>query len=238
MTLEELLSAAPVVLGELTAELFRRGHESMLADDRSQETACFLAAIRAISLLNGMAAVLLPDTLDSFETLCRAHVEARDLLMTFRFDDRGAREKIGYWFAGRDDHAWKADHTKCDEFLTRLGAQGLQLATNWSKLTALSHPTKYAVDNSASVIAAWVNGRPQNDLLSHKKADFIACVSRLIMAVIYDLPGWIPLGCNEQRMPNVESFRANAEQVAPPILNEPLSHGLPEGSYRPPKRKN
>jgi hypothetical protein len=54
-----------------------------------------------------MGIMLGPETSDSYEVLCRAHLEARDLLMTFRFDDEGARNKIRYWFAGTADSAWK-----------------------------------------------------------------------------------------------------------------------------------
>jgi hypothetical protein len=157
--------------------------------------------------------------------------------MTFRFDDAGARAKIGYWFAGTKDSAWKADHIKCDEFATRLGAEGLQLAANWSKLSALSHPTKYAANNSAVVIVSQVTGQVRADVLTHKIADYIVCISRLIIAVTYDLQGWISLGCDEGRMPNVESFRANAEAIAVPILNQPSEHSLPESSIRAPKCK-
>lgn len=220
MTLDELLLICPVVLAELTAELYRRCDESHIADKTSQQTACLLVALRAASLLNGMAATLQRDTLDSYDTLSRAYIEARDLLITFRFDDKGARDRIAYWNAGQADSAWKADHTKCDEHLMRLGAQGLQLAENWSKLTALSHPTKYAADNSAVVVRSWV--RNENEMaLQHKRADYIGCLSRLIISVTYELRGWISLGCDPSRMPDVETFHQNAELVAAPILNSP-----------------
>lgn len=237
MTVDELLAEAPVALAELTEELLRRGHESMLADDKSQPTACLLIALRAASLLHGMASVLKPDTLDSFDTLTRAHIETRDLLQTFRFDDQGARDKIGYWFVGAKDNAWKADHSKCDEFLTRLGANGLQSSTNWSKLSVFSHPTKYAAENSAVVIVSRVTGKSQTEVFAYKKADYVVSISRLIFAVTYDLPGWISLSCNENLMPHVEGFRALAEQVALPILNTPINHGLPESSIQSPKKK-
>jgi hypothetical protein len=48
-----------------------------------------------------MEAVLGPETIDSYEVLGRAHLEARDLLMTFRFDDENARQKVRYWFGGK-----------------------------------------------------------------------------------------------------------------------------------------
>jgi len=185
-----------------------------------------------------MASVLEPDTLDSFETLCRAYVEARDLLVTFRFDDKGARDKIRYWFAGEKDNAWKADHTKSDEFLTRLGANGIQLAENWSKLSVLSHPTKYASENSAVVIVSRVAVGSRSKPLPIRKPTISRAYPDSLMAVTYDLPGWISLGCDENRMPHVEDFRAQAEQITAPILNAPVNHGLPETSIRTAKKKN
>jgi hypothetical protein len=83
-----------------------------------------------------------------------------------------------------------------------------------------------------------VAGRQQIEAFAHKKADYLASISRLIMAVTYDLPGWISLGCDENRMRHVEDFRAQAEQITAPILNAPVNHGLPETSIRTAKKKN
>jgi hypothetical protein len=106
VTLDELLASAPEALAELTAELFRRADIAMRADKESQLTACLQLGLRAASISHGMARVIDLHTLDSFETLNRAAIEARDLLMHFRFDDKGTREKVGYWFAGAKDSAW------------------------------------------------------------------------------------------------------------------------------------
>jgi len=94
----ELLIKAPVVITELGSEFVRRGQESMLADEKSQHTACFLLAIRATSLLLGMGTLLKPNCRDSLDVLIRAYLESRDLLMTFRFDDQGTRKRIQGWF--------------------------------------------------------------------------------------------------------------------------------------------
>jgi hypothetical protein len=155
----------------------------MLADAKSQLTACLQLGLRSASIMSGMARVLDLPTLDSFETLNRAAIEARDLLMYFRFDEKGIRDRVGYWFAGSADNAWKADHAKVDEFLTKQGAIGLQLASNWSKLSVLTHPTKYAADNSAVVVVHRMTGLLNGLSISQKRADYIVGISRLIMAV-------------------------------------------------------
>ncbi len=93
VTLDELLASAPEALAELTAELFRRADIAMRADKESQLTACLQLGLRAASISHGMARVIDLHTLDSFETLNRAAIEARDLLMHFRLDDKGTRGK-------------------------------------------------------------------------------------------------------------------------------------------------
>lgn len=238
VTLDELLASAPEALAELTAELFRRADIAMRADKESQLTACLQLGLRAASIAHGMARVIDLHTLDSFETLNRAAIEARDLLMHFRFDDKGTREKIGYWFAGAKDSAWKPDHTKIDEFLTKQGAVGIQLASNWSKLSVLTHPTKYAADNSTVVIVNRVTGLLNGLNIVHKRADYIVGISRLITAATYNFPGWISLGLDFSTMPSADSFSQNAEDIAVPIVNGPLENPLPAYSIRPPKKKH
>lgn len=85
---DDLLTLAPTVLQQLTMELVRRGDECLITSPESQLSACFLLALRALSLIKGMGVVLGPETSDSYEVLSRAHLEARDLLMTFRFDSK------------------------------------------------------------------------------------------------------------------------------------------------------
>lgn len=236
MSLDELLEMAPRILDELTRELFRRANVSMLADAKSQLTACFQLGLRSASLMQGMAEVLHAPTEDSFEVLNRAAIEARDLLMHFRFDDQATRNKVAYWFAGAKDNSWKADLTKIDEFLTKQGAIGIQLADNWGRLSVLSHPTTYAATNSTVVIVDRITGRTPKVNMTHKRADYLVGISRLIMATTYELPGWIPLGIEPARIPGVEPFSQLAEIIGSPILDGPLDNPLPAHSIRPPKK--
>ena len=237
MTLEELFQIAPGVLEELTRELFRRAHEAMLANEKSQLTACLQLGLRTASIMSGTARVLDLPTLDSFETLNRAAIESRDLLMYFRFDEKVIRDRVGYWFAGGADNAWKADHTKVDEFLTKQGAVGVQLASNWSRLSVLSHPTKYAADNSAVIVVHRMTGLLNGLNIRLRRADYVVGISRLIMAATYDLPGWIALGLKETNMPSVEAFTRDAEMIAAPVVDTPTDNPLPAYSIRQPKKK-
>jgi hypothetical protein len=236
VTLDDLLRDAPKVLDKLTCELTRRADAAMRADPKSQLTACLQLGLRSASIMHGMQRVLDLHTLDSYEILNRAAIEARDLLMHFRFSDKGTKDKIGYWFAGVKDNAWKADHTKVEEFLTKQGALGIQLGVNWGKVSVLAHPTKYAADNSTVVIVHRMTGLLNGLNLRQKRADHVVGVSRLIVAAAYDLPGWISLGLDSANMPGMESFCHNAEVIGSPIVNEPVDQPLPEHSFEPRKK--
>lgn len=48
--------------------------------------------------------------------------------------------------------------------------------------------------------------------IEHKRADYVAGLSRLFLAAIFDLPGWIPLGLIHTNMPGFQSFCQNAEK--------------------------
>jgi hypothetical protein len=241
MNLDGIVDAAPNVLEALTRELFNRHAPALHADRNSQLTACLQLGLRAASIMHGMSKVLDLHTLDSYETLGRAALEARDLLMSFRFDDEGTRSKIGYWFAGRHDSAWKADHARLDKFLTKQEVLlNTQLRESWSRTSVLTHPTMYAADNSTVVIINRLTGRVNgldSTNITLKSADYVVGIARLFLATVYDLPGWIPLGLNVANIPNVQQFCINAELVGGPILNDPNPHPLPDHSIRPPKKK-
>jgi hypothetical protein len=236
MTFDELWVNSPIVLRELAAEFVRRGDECLRADKKSQLTACMFLALRSVSLLLGMAKVMEPETRDSWDVLARALQESTDLLMYFRFDEDGVRKKIGYWFAGKGDSAWKADHHKCEEFIRRLGEGETELATRWSAMTVFSHPTIYAAQNSARNVAGWVTGFAKTedpvDTILPKIADYLTSISKLIVVATFDLPKWVPLGFDLNRMPTADQFQKECKNVVGPILAMNAKITLPEGSYR------
>lgn len=236
MTIDELLVTAPIVIRELAAEFVRRGDECLKADRTSQPTACIFLALRSVSLLCGMGKLMEPATRDSWDVLARSLLESTDLLMHFRFDDEGTRTRIRYWFAGKADNAWKADHNKCEEFMRRLGKGESELATRWSVMTTLSHPTVYAAQNSAKNVAGWVTGFAKTESLADtmvpKIADYLTSIAKLIVVATFDLPGWIPLGFDLNRISTADQFQRECKNAVGPIkaMNEKIP--LPEGSYR------
>ena len=236
MTYTELVDLAPTVINELTAEFVRRGKECMEASETSQETACLMLAMRASSLLRGVGFLIQSATLDSRYVVTRAFMEARDLLITFRFDDKGARDKIGYWFAGKMDQSWKADHKKCEEFLSKLGTGEPEFARRWSMATALSHPTVHAARNSASYMDSFVSrgfhSENSVETMESNIVDYLGCIDSLIAVSMIDAPGWIPLRFNPALTPNLDAFRDSVIEVAIPILNRRKDISLPKGSFR------
>ncbi|MGO9274960.1 MAG: hypothetical protein ACLQOO_32810 [Terriglobia bacterium] len=239
MTFNEALAIAPTVIGELGAEFVRRGDECLKADKTSQPTACMFLALRSVSLLLGMGKLMDTSTFDSWDVLARSFLESTDLLMTFRFDDEGARTKIGYWFARKVDSSWKADHHKCEEFIRRLGQGETEFATRWSVMTTLSHPTLYAAQNSAINVAAWVRKiEGSTDAMVNKVADYLTLLAKLIVITTFDLPGWVPLGFDLSRMPNADRFQTEWKTAVGPVhaLNAEIT--LPEGSYRSASQKS
>ena len=195
----------------------------------------FFLAIRSASLLCGMSKLLTPQTRDSLEVLVRGLLEARDLLMTFRFDQKGTRDKIAYWFEGNLGPSWKAEHKKCDEFMAKLGHGGTEFGTRWSQITTLAHPTRFAAQNSVGAATLWAANPPRLDnfeaMMEPKIADYLTSIATLIVIATIDLPGFISLGCDLNRMPNIDTFRANVSSVVVPILNK-TEGDLPPGSYR------
>src|SRR4051812_46347416 len=101
----------------MEVEFFRVGGEHFDRDMTSQETACFMLAIRAASMLATMGKVLQADSFDAYDVLQRAFMETRDLISTFRFDRDETRKRIKTWCEGKDKDAWKAEHGVCERFL-------------------------------------------------------------------------------------------------------------------------
>jgi hypothetical protein len=236
MTMCDILTDAPGVLGELTRELLRRGNEEYEKDNKSQATACLFLAVRSASLLVGMAKVLTPQTRDSLEVLVRGFIESRDLLMTFRFDHKGTRDKIGYWFEGKLGNSWKAEHKKCEEFMEKLGIGPTEFGKRWSMTTTLAHPTVFASHNSVFSASLWAATPPRvedfNAMMEPKVADYLTNIGSLIVIAIHNLPGLISLNCDLKRMPSINAFRENVFTVVVPILNKTNDGDLPPDSYR------
>jgi hypothetical protein len=235
VTMDEILLSAPRVLGELAGEFTRRADEEYRKDEKSQVSACFFLALRSISLLCSMGTILKPETSDGVKVLMRAFLEARDLLMTFRFDDQAIRNKIDLWFQGNVENTWKPEHKRCEGHLEKLGYRGADLAKKWSQTTTLAHPTRFAAQNSAVCVTRWAI-RPTrmedfHTVMEPEVADYLTSIASLIVMATYDIPGLISLGCDLRRMPNIDAFRENVFSVAVPILNKRDSD-LPPGSYR------
>jgi hypothetical protein len=237
MDINQVFLDAPSVIVELTREFVRRSDEEYRKDPKSQLTACFFLSTRSASLLWGIGKLLIdPETHDSSEVLSRGFLEARDLLLTFRFDHSGTRERIGYWFAGKVDNSWKADHIKCEELMTRIGYGGAEFGKRWSMTTTLAHPTMFASNNSMVCASSWASSPPRvldvQRMMESKVADYLASIASLIVMATYELPGLVSLKCDLNRMPNIDSFRANAFAVSKPILDRIKDGDLPPGSYR------
>ncbi len=217
----ELLVDAATVLKELSNEFVRRGDQCMGANPTSQETACFLLALRSVSLLCSMGLLIKPNTRDAFDVLTRSFMESRDLLITFRFDNQGTRDQVHAWFSAKGDGAWKPKHRTCEKFLNGISNSESELAKRWGMFSGLSHPTIQATKNSASLVVSWVAGRTKfedaESLLTPKIADYLISVATLIVVTTFEFPEWIPLGCDLNRMPHVEPFRLETAQIATPI---------------------
>ena len=203
---------------ELGVEFLRRGDESMIADPKSQLSACLLLAIRSLSLLCGMGALMKPNVRDSLDVLTRAFAESRDLLMTFRFDDQGIRNRVHGWFL--PDGAWKPEHKRVETFLKGLSGNDAELAKRWRLQSSVNHPTSLAAMNSTHVAIAWIApGKGEQAKESNAKKmrpkidDYLVCLGTLIVAATVEAPGWISLGCDDARMPHVEPFRLDAASL-------------------------
>jgi hypothetical protein len=235
--MDELLLESPAILRELMKEFVRRGDEEYQIDSTSQLSACFLLAIRSASLLGGILRLLTPQTRDSAEVLFRAFLESRDLLLTFRFDHKGTRDKIGYWFAGNAGSSWKAEHFKCEKYMDGLGHAGTEFARRWSMSTTLAHPTKFAAQNSAASATLWAASPPRpldqrHDSMELHTADYLTSVATLIILATHDLPDLVSLRCDLRFMPNIDSFREQVFAIAVPILGKTKDGNLPPESYR------
>jgi hypothetical protein len=232
----ELLLSAPGVLKELAMDLTRRADEEYRKDAKSQASACFLLALRSISLLMGMGGLLRPQTRDSIKVLIRGFLESRDLLMTFRFDDQSIRNKIGIWFTGAVGTTWKAEHKRCEAYFEKLGYGGSEFAKKWSQITTLAHPTRYAAQNSVACVTLWAANPPRQDdyvsMMEPEIADYLTSIASFIVLATHDLPGLISLGLDLNRMPNIDQFRANVYAIAVPILDKNKDGDLPPESYR------
>lgn len=234
-TVHNLLNHMPGVLLELTTEYLRVAEIATTEDPRSQRSACLLLATRAASILHAIQQVLTPGTLDSADLLARSFLEARDLLLTFRFDDRRTRSKIHAWFEGLGDGAWKPDHQRCEDYLRSIGGGESELNIRWSMLSALSHPTYVASTNSARLVQ-WRIKNPQAPSPTNfdvKVADYLMSFASLLGLTAGEQPTWISLGLDPERIKRTFLFSLKSVQVSQPISDATRENRLPGDRYKP-----
>jgi len=206
---------------EMKREFLRKGGEWFDSNPTSQPSACFMLALRSLSLLNGMEKLLQPYTFDSYDVLQRAFLESRDLLTTFRFDDEKTRHRVEVWFKDKDKDSWKPEHSVCERLFKALGADDLQLAKRWGTFSALAHARFSATRNSVALIGASVYPPKAFELVSildEKRADFLTALVSLFTAASIEHPGWVRLGCDDTRMATAEMLRQEALSTVLPIM--------------------
>jgi len=211
LTLDELLGLLPAAIAEMSCEFTRKRDEYRETDGpTSQRFACFMLALRALSLCRGMQTLLRPETLDSYDVVLRAFLETRDLLTSFRFDSESTRLRVQQWFKAKRKDTWTAEHKNVEAFLKTMGADSLQLARRWGTFSSLAHPTLAAVKNSNALIDGSTSFERVKSLsasLEHKKFDYVNSVMSLYIATCIESPGWVHLGCGQQRMLRAEALR-------------------------------
>jgi hypothetical protein len=235
MTIHDLIPDAPGVLHELSTEYFRVAEIATTADPRSQRSACLLLALRAVSILHGMKQVLSPETIDSADLLARSFVEARDLLFTFRFDDQSTRKKIHAWFEMKGDGAWKPNHQRCEDYLRSMGGGNSELSIRWSMLSALSHSTYVAANNSARVVERRIKGAeaPSSIASDVKVADYLLSFASLFALTAGEQPTWISLGLDYEKLKRSILLSLMAAKVTQPIIDATRENRLPGDRYKP-----
>jgi hypothetical protein len=60
-------------------------------------------------------------------------------------------------------------------------------------------------------VAGWVTGLAKRESFAEamepKIADYLTSISKLIVVATFDLPGWVPLGFDLNRMPTTDQFQ-------------------------------
>ncbi len=217
LTFEELLALVPPAMAEMRREFIRKRDEYRETDGpTSQRFACFMLALRALSLCRGMASLLQLETLDSYDVVLRAFLETRDLLTSFRFENDKTKIRVQQWFKAKGKKTWTAEHEDVENFLKILGAVHLQLAPRWGRYSSLSHPTFPAAKNSNALIDAPMSFERVKILaasLECKKFDYVNSVMSLYIGMCIESPGWVHLGCEQQRMLRADALRVLMRDV-------------------------
>ena len=142
---DEVLACA----SELEREFLRIGAEKCnRLEDHSQLSAFLRLGLRATSLLRGMAPLLTQETLDSFQAVHRAFMEAWMLQFEFRLID--STDRVARWF-GRKNDSWVPNPKKVSNEIEGLGLSQSPFGREWEELSELTHPTLDATTNSCAV---------------------------------------------------------------------------------------
>jgi len=180
--------------------------------EESQLSAVILLLLRCISLFRSMLDLFQTNRLDAFDAVRRAHLESWFLAFHLRLREQNG--DAGRWLARRAG-SWTADIGRLEDYARARGNNAADLRNDYGLLSELSHPTRNAAENSASV-SLWRLGLNE-DVNTVERA--IENLERSIPSMLYRLL-WlafdehdtlVPLGLSDENAPGAmalcEQFR-------------------------------
>ena len=216
--LADLIGRAGFVHVHLQNELHSRFVECYNQNKSSRASVCLLLGIRSSSMLAGCGLLQHPATLDSWDVLMRAHMEAINLFLDFRIVDANSDRRMKVWLKGKD--AWKADHTKVEVWVKEKTGGDSRLNLMWGLFSKLTHPTHQACRNSVAAIEMRMAPGNQHDVLRHKMINYMGSLAGLIAVATNDDSGLVALDLDDGKMPDAEQFRLDCN-ILVPYLNHP-----------------
>jgi hypothetical protein len=103
------------------------------------------------------------------------------------------------------------------------------------RMSALSHSTYLATNNSARVLERHIKGAeaPSSIAGDVKVADFLQAFASLLALTVGEQPTWISLGLDNTKLKRSMLFSLMAAQLSEPILDATRENRLPGDRYKP-----
>ncbi len=169
-------------------------------------------------MLAGCGLLQNPATLDSWDALMRAHMEAINLFLDFRIIDADTDRRMKAWLKGK---VWKADHAKVEVWVKGKTGGDSNLNRHWGMFSKLTHPTHQACRNTVAAIEMRLAPGNQLEVLRHKMINYMGCLAGLIAIATSDDPGLVAINLDDSRMPDAEQFKRDCNVVVPYLQHPP-----------------
>jgi len=206
-------SEVKACFGEIANEYLRIGAESCNhLQDGSQLSAFLLLGARAVSIAMNLQFLVHSHSLDTYDAVRRAFLEAYYLQNEFRLKDSAS--KATRWLQG-ENGTWQPDFNKVEQAMLTPGPK--VFGPEYGNASKASHPTHFACVNSVAVLSNYLGKNEEKEqfqqALQEYSSDISAALFRLTWSTFASGESFLALPIDKSKLAHCVAFHDKFQET-------------------------